>query len=71
MEANTSGSMWLHSGHILRIELICLIEKKKKKQVQAFGLCTGKRNLKLTDMEKTTCGLGVRGRLCGTFNGEE
>lgn len=30
MEANTSGSMWLHSGHILRIELICLIEKKKK-----------------------------------------
>lgn len=46
-------------------------KKKKKKQVQAFGLCTGKRNLKLTDMEKTTCGLGVRGRLCGTFNGEE
>lgn len=48
-----------------------LDRKKKKKQVQAFGLCTGKRNLKLTDMEKTTCGLGVRGRLCGTFNGEE
>lgn len=42
----------------------------RKREVQGLGLCTGKMNLKFIDMEKTTCGPGLRGGLSGRLNGE-
>lgn len=42
----------------------------RKRDVQGSGLCTGKMNLNLTDMEKTTCGLSLRGGLSGRLNAE-